>query len=77
MTLFYPVVRTPLASVVILFFSIGAGATEVDWSQVPSTTVKVFYPGVASWEFLLSEDHGSGASQVARRQKACRECHVV
>lgn len=77
MMLFYPVVRTPLNAIVILLFSWSVSAAEVDWSRVPATTIKVFYPGVASWEFLLTEDHGRGASQVARRKKACRECHVV
>ncbi|MBD3649216.1 MAG: hypothetical protein HUJ31_17610, partial [Pseudomonadales bacterium] len=38
--------------------------------------VKVFYPGVASWEFLLSGDHGQGAQRVRSMQKSCAECHV-
>lgn len=53
-----------------------ASAADVDWSQVESTTVKTFYPGQASWEFLLSGDHGSGANRVRSMQKACAECHV-
>ncbi len=30
---------------------------EPDWSAIPSTDMILIYPGVASWEFLLSDDH--------------------
>lgn len=62
-------------AVTIAVLSLSTSAADVDWSQVESHTVKVFYPGVASWSFLLSEDHGRGASVVRSGKKSCPECH--
>ena len=54
----------------------GGMAAEVDWSKVPVKTIKVFYPGQASWDFMISQDHGTGAAPVKTLKKACAECHV-
>jgi len=53
-----------------------ANAGEVDWGQVEGKAIKVFYPGVASWDFVTDEDHGTGATPVKTLKKACAECHV-
>ncbi len=53
-----------------------ARAAEPDWSGISSTTVKVFYPGTTSWEFLRNDDHGTGAAPVKTFKKACADCHV-
>lgn len=58
------------------FIAFDASAAAIDWSGIAPTKIKVFYPGVASWEFLHSADHGRGASVVRSRKKACRACHV-
>lgn len=64
-----------VAALTIAVFPPGISAAEIDWAQVESHTIKVFYPGVASWSFLLSADHGKGASVVRGRKKSCPECH--
>jgi cytochrome c-type protein NapC len=53
-----------------------ANAADIDWGQVESTTVKVFYPGVASWDFMTGKDHGTGGNVVKKLEKACADCHV-
>jgi len=53
-----------------------ASAGEPDWGQVESNTVKVFYPGVASWDFMTGKDHGTGGNVVKKLEKACADCHV-
>jgi len=58
------------------FYGVGVSAGEIDWSAVEPTTVKVFYPGVSSWDFMKSKDHGSGANPVKTGKKSCAVCHV-
>lgn len=53
-----------------------AVAADIDWASVEAKTIKVFYPGVASWEFMKDKDHGAGAPPVETFKKACAECHV-
>ena len=53
-----------------------AKAGEPDWGQVPAKTVKAFYPGVASWDFMTGKDHGTGGNVVKKLEKACADCHV-
>ena len=53
-----------------------ASAGEPDWGQVPAKTVKTFYPGVASWDFMTGKDHGTGGNVVKKLEKACADCHV-
>src|SRR3989304_8988179 len=60
----------------MLFIPSTTPAAEVDWAKVDAATVKVFYPGVASWEFLRTKDHGRGASVVRKNEKSCADCHV-
>jgi hypothetical protein len=47
-------------------------AWGVDWQSVPSRKVTLFYPGQASWEWLLT-DH-KGAAQIKSGQ-FCAQCH--
>ena len=51
-------------------------AQTVDWSKIQGKTIKVFYPGFASWEFVRSDDHGTGMLPVRTFKKACADCHV-
>jgi hypothetical protein len=43
-----------------------------NWSQVPTKTITLFYPGQASWEFLTSNAH-PGAQVV---EAGCTTCHA-
>ena len=61
----------------IALFALGAAqAQDVDWSKVQGKTIKVFYPGDASWEFVRGDDHGTGAVPIRTFKKACADCHV-
>jgi hypothetical protein len=51
-------------------------AQDIDWASIQGKTIKLFYPGVASWEFVRSDDHGTGAIPVRTFKKACADCHV-
>jgi len=68
-------VRTALC-VATLSFAGSAWAVEpasIDWSKIPTSTMKLFYPGQSTYEWLRSKSHG-GASKVGRGE-ACVACH--
>lgn len=70
---------TYLISLVLLsafFLAPCVNAADVDWGKVEVKTIKVFYPGVASWEFMKGKDHGTGAGPVKTQKKTCAECHI-
>ncbi len=56
-------------------FAANANA-EPNWSSVPKKEITMFYPGVASWEFLISKDHSLGARNIKKGKKSCVRCHV-
>lgn len=45
-----------------------------DWGKVPARKVNVFYPGVASMEWMLSTNDHSGARGI-RKGESCTSCH--
>lgn len=54
-----------------------AFAAEIDWSAIAPYEVNLFYPGVTSWEYLTSKEHGStGRYAVANHKKSCAGCHI-
>lgn len=53
---------------------IAGSAGAVDWSAVPGKTVNLFYPGQASWEWVMTQTDHSGAP-VFKDGKNCSECH--
>jgi cytochrome c-type protein NapC len=62
---------------VALFLSPAHGAPgEADWSKIGQKEVTLFYPGVASWEFLNGDDHRLGAREIKKGKKDCRHCHM-
>ena len=46
-----------------------------DWDKVPARTLEVFYPGVASLEWILDDAYHDGARNF-RRGKSCVACHA-
>ncbi|HKI73024.1 MAG TPA: ethylbenzene dehydrogenase-related protein [Pseudomonadales bacterium] len=61
-----------LALVALACYSTASYA--IDWSGVPSKKVVLFYPGQASWEWILTQsDHGGAVN--FRKGKDCRVCH--
>lgn len=45
-----------------------------DWSAIPDSTVTLFFPGQASWQFVTSSDHPGGEAVAAGT--TCRTCHA-
>jgi hypothetical protein len=69
----------PRLSLVLLFLllcPVAVAGAEVDWGSVEGRTVRLFYPGIASLDFLKSSDHGTGAAPVRTMKRACADCHV-
>lgn len=57
----------------ILALSLGAPAqAAINWDKVEATAITLFYPGQASWEWLLT-DHSAAKS--VRKGSPCLECH--
>lgn len=66
----------PLFLLLIFLCTSSTNAAEIDWGKVETRNIKVFYPGVASWEFMKDKDHGTGAPTVKTMKKTCADCHV-
>lgn len=62
-----------LSSTVVCSGSANA-AMPADWSQIPTKTVKLFYPGQSSIEWLLSPAHKRANKKVAKGD-SCASCH--
>ena len=67
---------TSLLTLIVFCAAPTVKAADIDWGQVGAKNIKVFYPGVASWEFLKESDHGTGGPPVKTIKKACADCHV-
>lgn len=65
-----------LLGLVVFIFSAGISQAEPNWSSVRKREVTMFYPGVASWEFLISPDHSLGGRNIKKGKKNCVKCHV-
>lgn len=50
-------------------------ALAIDWSQVAERQIVLFYPGQASWQWVLTESDHSGAPKF-RGGKNCKACHA-
>jgi hypothetical protein len=58
-----------------LSLAIPAGAAQpTNWSQIPSTTVKLFYPGQSSYQWLRSSKHKRADKKVIQGD-SCVSCH--
>jgi hypothetical protein len=51
-------------------------AEEIDWKAIHPTALTMFYPGMASMEFLISDDHRLGSRNIKQGKKSCRRCHL-
>ncbi|MBI2978134.1 MAG: hypothetical protein HYY38_04770, partial [Rhodospirillales bacterium] len=49
-------------------------APPSDWSQVPAKTVKLFYPGQSSYQWLRSPEH-KRADKKVKAGDSCVSCH--
>jgi cytochrome c-type protein NapC len=54
----------------------GGASGGIDWSGIEAKTVSLFYPGQASYEWVLNgRDHG-GARPFLKSGERCAECHA-
>ncbi|RLA37728.1 MAG: hypothetical protein DRR03_01930 [Gammaproteobacteria bacterium] len=53
---------------------LAAEVGSVDWSQVPVSKPRLFYPGQSSYEWLRIEDHKKASNEV-KGGEACLKCH--
>lgn len=59
----------------LAFGAMAADPASVDWNRIPASTVPLFYPGQASYEWLRN-DHKKGKGQKAVQEgQACARCH--
>lgn len=49
---------------------------DINWSKAEASRLTLFYPGVTSWEFLISDDHRLGGREIKQGRKDCRHCHL-
>ena len=61
-----------IASLLLFCFSLSVYA--IDWNKAEAKQVTLFYPGQASWEWILTKSNHGGAKNF-RKGKGCRECH--
>ncbi len=52
-----------------------AAATGPDWSKVAKRSIKLFYPGQASVEWVLNKPDHSSASDIMDKKRPCAKCH--
>lgn len=69
--------RLLCATAVVFFLCHPVMAKDVNWDKVTSKKINMFYPGVASWEFLNSEDHNLGSKNIKKGKKDCVDCHLT
>lgn len=62
------------AGMIALGAMVAQPALAVDWSAVPGKQVTLFYPGQASFEWVLTQSDHSGAPKI-REGKHCSGCH--
>jgi hypothetical protein len=72
--------RIAISSAIVIGVAVGtvslalaADPRTIDWSQVPTKSLILFYPGESTYDWLVSPAH-PGAQQVGQGQ-ACRSCH--
>jgi Ethylbenzene dehydrogenase len=69
-------VRDALLITAVMTSLLGAPSAfaSPDWGKVPARKINVFYPGVASMEWVLSSSDHGGARAV-RKGETCASCH--
>lgn len=58
----------------LLFSAPAIALAEPDWNKVPSKTIRVFYPGVSSIEWVTKGSEHGGAKGL-RKGESCASCH--
>ena len=66
--------RSTALAVLAALAAFSGTAAAIDWTGAPTTEIPVFYPGQASWEWVMTEKDHSGAPNF-RAGKNCKACH--
>lgn len=66
----------PLLFLLVLLSAAEGAPKDADWSKTGQMELVLFYPGVASWEFLNGDDHRLGGREIKKGKKDCRHCHM-
>ena len=53
----------------------GGSVKAMDWSNVPTRQIKVFYPGQAGLEWVMNKADHSSAADIIEKKRACAKCH--
>lgn len=75
--LFKPLISTGLVlgvAVLIAGPALAADPASVNWSSVPTTKIKLFWPGQSTYQWLRSPEHKRADMQTKDGQ-ACVACH--
>jgi nitrate/TMAO reductase-like tetraheme cytochrome c subunit len=54
----------------------GSVGGDLDWAAVPSSTLTLFYPGQASFEWVQNGKSHGGARPLTKGGEACSTCHA-
>lgn len=65
----------PVIGIVTLLSTPALAAAPDDWSKIPTHTVKLFYPGQSTYNWLRSSKHKKGAFRKVKAGEACISCH--
>jgi cytochrome c-type protein NapC len=71
-------VKLSAATALGLVMAAGMGsafAAAPDWSKVPAKKIPVFYPGQASYEWVMTKADHSTANQIKDKNRGCTYCH--
>lgn len=55
--------------------AMAADPATIDWTQVPTSTVSLFYPGQSSYEWLRRDHNGVKGAKAVSSGQACGKCH--
>ena len=53
----------------------GTANAAPDWAAAPSRTMKLFYPGQASLEWVMNKPDHSAVPDIVDKKRSCAKCH--
>lgn len=62
------------AAAFAVYFTTPAVSADIDWDSIEGAEITLFYPGQASWEWVLTKSNHTGATKF-REGKNCSDCH--
>ena len=62
-------------AVLMMIAVTGSVCAAPDWSKTPSRTMKLFYPGQASLEWVMNRADHSAVPDIVDKKRSCAKCH--